>query len=406
MGGFRGSKQPNPPAMKITGATAAKQAPYTVDLKMWYNPFLWGRVGEPRYIRFKDCIMLGQTSPNLSTYNNSAIPISTGVISIGGGVGYEDDSKTVLTGFESDGITPTSAQATLENFIHMPGISSTNPVLLPTDGQVFSNIEYSFKPNQNALVGFNIITASCITEVAETKDAINIILGSDIALKTAELGDLVNSRNGNIFPDPIGAQQCLETALSALRVNMTNQGVAEFQATATLCLQKLKDDTSSALASMINLGCDPCKSKFVVDPKKQFTTKPIIVSVDLKERNSQPITTGLPSDIAKTIADKIKAYPTFGQVSRFEYDGYASFKANLTSDGSGTGSMMVSFNDNILCTNINSPPTHTLQQMDYQFVYVPFNAGVPSVGEGDQSDGKPRRDGDDQSNDTGSNGDG
>jgi hypothetical protein len=185
---------------------------------------------------------------------------------------------------------------------------------------------------------------------------------------------------------------------------MTNQGVAEFQATATSCLQKLKDDTSSALGSMINLGCDPCKSKFTIEPKKQFTTKPIVISVDLKERNSQPITTGIPDDIAKTIADKIKAYPTFGQVSKFEYDGYTSFKANLTSDSSGTGSMMVSFNDNILCTNINSPPTHTLQQMDYQFIYVPFNAEIPSVGDGDQSDGKPRRDGDDQSNDTGSEG--
>lgn len=367
-----------PTDANITNQTSIKQVPYTLDLRMYYNPLSWGRSGSPKFIQFKNCIMLKPPVLDLTIYDNSTTPIETGVIILGGGLGYEDNGTTVLTGFGSDGITPISSQATLENFIHMPNASSVTPIFLPSDGYQFQDITYTFKPNLAFLQSKDIITLGCMPDFALTKNFINTVYAGDVSLKTKLLGDLLNSKD---FPDTNAAQDCLSTALSALRSNLTVQGVAQFQATTTICLDTLKGNTNNALSSLIGLGFDPCKSTFELSPKIQFTTKPIKVTVDLKERNGLPITTGINSDTATDISNKLKAHNTFGKVSRFAYDGYHSFVADLTSDIPGNGNIMISFDNNTLCTNVNDPPSHTLQNIDYQFVYAPAT-----------SDGKPRRD--------------
>jgi hypothetical protein len=56
----------------------------------------------------------------------------------------------------------------------------------------------------------------------------------------------------------------------------------------------------------------------------------------------------------------------------------------------------VAFNNNILCTNNlptdGSSPTHTLQSVDYQFIYAPSGSTlpIPATGEGDTK-GQPQR---------------
>jgi hypothetical protein len=61
---------------------------------------------------------------------------------------------------------------------------------------------------------------------------------------------------------------------------------------------------------------------------------------------------------------------------------------------------MVSFDNNILCTNTfptdGSNPTHTLQSQNYEFIYTPSST-LP--GEEDTSLGVPRRDTGDVSRD-------
>ena len=368
--------------------TPAKQAAYTVDLKLFYNPINWGRVGTARYVRFNNCIMSAPPSISLQEGDLSSIPITNAVISLVGGIGYEDNGTTVLTGFGPDGVSPLTIQATLENFIHTPAIIADNPTVSAADGYTFSNVEYTFKPNQPILLGKTLITAGCLPDVANAKNFINIALAGDVALKTGELNLLVNSSG---FPDPAAAQQCLNTALSALRSNLTNAGVAQFQATATICLQKLKDDANSALKQLVGIGVDPCKSTFTINPAVQFTSAPIEIKVDLNEANGLSLTTGINADIGANLASRIKAYPTFGNASTFAYDGYQSFMAKITSDVPGTGETMISFDNNMLCKNTTTAPLeHTLQTLSYQFIYAP--AVVPTA-DGDQSDGsKPIRD--------------
>jgi hypothetical protein len=157
---------------------------------------------------------------------------------------------------------------------------------------------------------------------------------------------------------------------------------------------------------MVGIGFDPCKSNFTLTPPVQFTSKPIKITVNINERNGHPITSNLSLPVSTDIAARIKSHSTFGEVTGFNYDGYQIFTADITSKTPGKGKLMISFDDNIFCTNtfpenIDTPATHTLQSLDYQFVYSPAGVISPSVfsSEGDTT-GQPRRDEGDMSRDS------
>lgn len=368
-----------------SASTDPKQAAYTIDLRVFYNPTAWGRSDLPRFIQFKDCIVLSVPTTHLSIFDNTTVTHKTGVLSIAGGIGYEDDGTTALIPFATDGVTPNpGTAATLNNFLHKADENTVSPVLLPTDGYTFSNMTYTFKPNLAVLVQKNLVTLGCDPDFALSKTFVNNVVFGNIALQSLSLNNLV-------FPDLAGAQACLTAALNGLRANLTIQGVALFQATTNVCLKKLQDDTKSTLGSVIGIGFNPCNSTLSLDPATQFTTKPITVTVNLNENNGLSLTAGIPADIGKSLADQITPYATFGNISNFSFDGYQAFTAQITSNDPGHGQIMVAFQNQILCKNFlptdGSSPNHILQTLDYQFVYT---QGVPGTAEGD-TDGKPSR---------------
>jgi len=383
-----------PTDVTYTATTTAKQAAYVVDLRVYYNPANWSRTmptdGLARWVKFKNCIVLKEPTRNLVGYDNNTSPINNGVLKLAGGLGFEDDGTTILNGYAADGITLTSDQATINNFLHMKQVVSISPTPLPTDGYMFNDIEYTFRPNREVLLSKDLITLGCIPDLAEARAFVSNVVTGDAGLKLALLGDALKEENG--FPNPNKAQECLSTAISGLRSNFTIEGVAQFQATAIICLEKLRDDTNKALGTMVGLGFDPCKSTFTLEPKIQFTSKPILVNVDIKERNGYPITSNLVPEVSTNIAARIKSYSTFGNITNFIYDGYQSFTAEITSKIPGNGTLMISFDDNIFCTddmpsNIDLPATHTLQEVAYQFIYAPSAITT----DGDSTD-QPRRD--------------
>lgn len=381
-----------PTDASYSATTAPSQAAYTIDLRLFYNPLSWGRTGTARYIRFTDCIVLAAPTQDLKTYNNGDFIVSNGVFYLVGGSGYEDDSTTVLTGFASDGVTPISDQATLENFVHKAGQFSLIPSLSPTDGYTFSNMQYTFKPNLSVLLQKNLVTLGCQPDVMFNRAFVNNVVFANLAAQTANLQALP-------LPDPAGAQQCLLAAVSTLRSNMTTSGVADFQATANVCLSNLENDTKNSLTGLIGIGFNPCQSNFTLSPETQFTTQKITVTVNLNENNGVPITTGIPTDVAARLADQITAYQNFGKISRFSYDGYQAFTAEISSTDTGSGTIMVAFQNQILCTNTlptdGSTPTHTLQEKTYNFVFAPSVPGVlPPTGEGDTTGAPARNAGD------------
>lgn len=379
-----------PTDANYSATTEPTQAAYTVNLRFFYNPAQWGRTGVARYVKINNCIVLKAPTADLQNYQNQNVSVPSGVIYLAGGLGYEDDGTTVLTGFADDGITPISAQATLNNFLHRPALNYPNTIIYTP--AIDLNMEYTFQPNLPVLLQKNLVTLGCMPDVALNRTFVNTVLAGNIGLNIVLVNDLINGRNGNVFPNPAAAQECLSNALSALRSNLTEAGAAQFQATATACLNKLQDDTNNALSNIIGIGVNPCSSVFTVDTNSQFTTLPITISVTLNENSGTNVAVGLPNTVASTVASQLKAYPTFGKASDFSYDGYGTFTSEITSDTAGSGQVMVSFNNNMLCKNDTSvsPPVHTLQTIDYSFIFTALPA-----------QGKPRRDPGDVSGDIG-----
>jgi hypothetical protein len=406
-----------PTDAQYSATTSPQQAAYTMDLRLYYNPTQWGdpskgkfRTGPSQFIRFKDCIVLAAPTTNLVTYNNGNTIIPSGVLFLAGGKGYLDDNSTVLTGFAADGVTSIPDQATLENFIHFPPTVSATPNLQPTDGYTFFDMQYTFKPNLAVLLQKNLVTLGCEPQIALSRAFVNNVMFAGIAAQTFDLQGIVNGTssalNGRKFPDPNGAVQCLQTAVSNLAANMTVEGVAEFQAATDLCFAELTADTKAAIEATIGTGFNPCESKFTIEPSSQFTTQSIHVSVSLNENNGLPITTGIPTDIAANLARNIKATPTFGTITQFSYDGYQAYTAEITSDVPGSGQLMIAFQNQTFCTNTlpadGTAPSHTLQLVDYSFVYTPsVTDNIPLTGEGDTTGTQPRRDPTDTSRDNG-----
>lgn len=397
-----------PTDAKYDAATPPGQSAYTVDLRLLYNPAAWGRPGKEQYIRFKDCIVLRIPSQELQIYNTDSVRYNSGVLSIAGGLGYLDDGATKLTGFAADGTTPIADQATLGNFLHQKSQFSSNPVLRPTDGYTFSDMTYTFKPNLPVLLQKNLVNMKCMPAIALNSGFLNNVMFSQISFQTAALSDQVNGRNGRTFPDPNAAQECLTVAIANLRSNMTVQGVADFQTTCLTCLGKLESDAKDAIFGLIGIGFNPCESSFSLTPTSQFTTQPIAITVNLNENNGIPITNGIPTDVAANVAKNIKATATLGTVSEFVYDGYQAFTANLTTKEPGHGEIIISFQNQVLCTNTlgsvdgTVPPVHALQNLNYDFVFSPHAPdNIPLTGEGDTTGTQPRRDEGDQLRDKG-----
>jgi hypothetical protein len=399
-----------------TATSDIRQAPYQLDLRIFYNPSQWGRTGTTRYVRFTNCIMQSVPTPNLVEADNSIQTENTGVIILVGGAGYEDDGTTILDGFAADGVTPIKTQANLGNFFHIAPSFETSTLFIPpniNDGITINDVEYTFRPNIAPLLQKGLVTVGCVPSISLNKAFINNVMSSNIGLMTAQLQALMsntgNNSNGqpNVFPDPNAAQECMTAALAALRTNMTAEGVATFQTTCNLCLSKLQDDTNSALNSMIGIGVAPCSSTFTATPSIQFTTLPVTVSVSINETNGIALTNNLPVAVSSDIASRLKLHTTFGDPGLFTYDGSQFFTAPITSTTPGNGQVMVSFDNQIFCTDTLSataPPTHTLQTQSYEFIYTPVSSSgtlpgsAGASGSGD-TDGKPRRDAGDVSRD-------
>jgi hypothetical protein len=405
-----------PTDSNYTANTPPNQAAYTIDLRLFYNPAAWGRTGAPRYIRLDNCIAQFAPTGNLKNYNNQNVPVNTGVFYLVGGSGYEDDNVTVLTGFAADGVTSISAQATLENFLHRPGEYVYNPVediLSPSDGYTFQDATYTFKPNLEVLFNKQIVTLGCEPSVALNRVFVNTVSFGNIAFQTLALNNLVGNNtggaggSGNVFPDPNAALNCLSDALTGLRLNLSPEGVAQFQTSTTLCLNQLQSDTNSALGTLVGIGFNPCQSTMVLNPIIQFTSQTITVTVNLNENNGLSLTNGLPVATGDDLASRITAYTTFGEITNFTFDGYQAFTAEISSSAPGSGQISVAFDNQILCTNTistdpNTPPVHSLQSLNYQFIYTPSGSITPGAptGTGDSEGAQPRRDVGDLSRDS------
>lgn len=422
-----------PPSFFPTDGTYSKDSnarysPYTVDIKIYYEPSKWNRVGADRYIIFKDCIVVVEPQLFIEMIDGTPYNFSKGVLKLEGGKGYEINGA-ILYGYSEDNLQ-INTQANLNNFIHLPERLALKSSLIPkneslpytvledTDGYFYnSNVEYTFKPNVEYLFSKQLITAGCFPDLALDREVVNQAYGADVPVLSSELNSIFN----NGFPNTFETQFEMENAIDTFRNDVSTDGVNTLSNALKASLDKLKNDTINSIDKLITSGISPCSSKVSLSDKIQFTSKDIKVNVILNEKNGIQIANGAPESVLLNIASKLKGYQTLGKLSKFTPKNDFSFEASLTSDEPGNGQISVSFDDEMLCTNnipqdLNIEPSINIQLLTYTFVDAGGSAGTNSnngsdgSGSGDSNigtiinqnitspQGQPRRDETDVSN--------
>lgn len=372
--------------------TQVDQAPYLVDLRFDYDPSDFGRQNTDtkgkRKVKLLNCIVQFAPNKNKVEWNNQISSVDNGILILTGGKAVEDDGVTSIKidGFDAD----------IASFIHISGYEGN----IPANSDVFyvngfGGIEYIFKINHEVLLQKTLITLGCVPSVAFDRNFINTAFAGSVATDAAALQGIINGSN---FPNIDQTVNCLNSALLALQSNISEQGVAEFQATTNICLNKLKDDTINSVNSLILLGFDPSKSTFTLEPNVQFTTKSILVTVKLNDSNGASLINNLPESIANNMKSKLKAIYDFGTLDDFTYNISGSFTADLKAKESGNGKMKMSFDGKTFITitipdSLEEDPSSIEKLIDYQFIYSPAISGaVVASNDVSDTDGIPRRD--------------
>ncbi|KKN72143.1 hypothetical protein LCGC14_0413550 [marine sediment metagenome] len=365
--------------------TPPTRSPYTVDMRMFIDPGVFHPTdtGGARFMRINDCIVVrkpyvGEITFNALTVFGITIPTfndTTGTFNLEGGQVFEDDGETPFEVEGTVGSLTVMTQASLNDFIFAEPTTVTPSV---DDGYRITDVEFVWKPNHPALAGHYLITVGCFPEVNLEKAALNAFItaeGTDAILdRLDDAPDGVLVPSIGILPNVIGAQQCVQTALDTLRTNITVETAAQFQATMETCLNDLKDQTTAVFCDAFISAVSQFKSTFSIDTDVQFTTRPIIIAVILRDAGGTNIATNIPEECLDGILDKLHVLATFGEAARFTYDREnIRFLSELTSNVSGGGELTIIFDGNIFSTfnestDFDVPSSITEDMLTYTFV--------------------------------------
>lgn len=368
-----------------------RRAPYTVDLTLTVNPTDFGHTdgyGE-RVFQIKNCIVVRKPYRGVYQFDNELFDTpSTGTLNVEGGLVFEMDGTTPVL---IDG-----EQATLNEFINIADAIGT--ALPATDDSItIDNVRFVWKPNAPALAGYQLTTVGCIPEVNVEKAVQNAIL-------TAEGLDPVIDRlpptpagialpsTGTFLPNIDGATQCITNALNLFRTDVSAVKAAEFQATIETCLGDLRNQTLSTLCAALISGVSQFKSTISLDTDVQFATRPIQVSVTLKDPTGSNLGLGIPQSCGDQMASLLSGQVDFGEISSFSYNATSSlFLANLTAKEAGSGLLTISFDDKVLSLVVpgtvgGSASIISENEISYEFVDAtvepPVRRDVSDVAQG------------------------
>lgn len=361
-------------SVELDGYASPSSFPYWVDLKLQVNPTQFG-ISDTEGLREFQIKQCGVTRKPYRGLLNQANQIDATSLIYGASLNLEGGLV-----YESDGETPfmlaDGYQATLNTFIHLAD-SLTSAVPSSDDGILFENVEYTFNPNYGALMGYGLITASCMPNVAAERAVLNATL---VAEDVRAVVDKLSPREPGVavastgfLPNVSGTYTCCIDALDTFRKNVNSTTAAELQASLLVCLTDLKDQTSSLYCEALIAAVSQFQSTFTIIPTDQFTSRSIVVSVFLKDAGGNLLTTNCPADCATQIEEKLKGEATLGTISGFKYDGSSLFVAELTSEESGDGTLTVSFDGNVFSTVVtrvdNSNPSEIITNTGaYTFV--------------------------------------
>lgn len=338
--------------------TNPSKAPYLLDITMFnYDPkkFIPSDVAGARTFKLTDLIVVKK--PYIGVFNkDNVLDLSInadGTLALAGGKVF-----TVVDGVEEPYMV-NGTQATIETFMHEPALYGDFPTI--NDGYIVNDIEFNLRYNYEALIDYQLITAGCDPTISAEAGVINAKF--DMASVFDKIGDL---------PDPNAAQACILAAQEKLNAEITEATLAEYQATVEACLGKFADDTLAAMCRALKAGVSPYNTRAVLDTDIQFITRPITVSIEMKDANDTVISSNIPEEIANNCLT-ITGNATFGELGEFIYDGYSKYVAELRSPIPGKGVLTIDIEGETLKTVINSDDVDAksaieIVSWDYMFV--------------------------------------
>lgn len=348
-----------------------RRVPYILDLRMLVNPAVFGHVdpiGTERFFRINNIVVIRKPTFALTEFDNSTSNEPNGVLRLEGGEVFEDDNTTP---FLING-----EQATLNDFIHFDSKDVVPPIVI-NDGYEFSDVEYTLRINHPALIDDSIITIGCDPTIQVETTILNA--NNDILSILQKIGDV---------PDIQATLDCLNGSLAKLRTDVTVENAQTAQEEMQQCLEDLRADTLELYENAVTEGADQFKTVVEIDPDVQFISLSIEVKVTLNDIGGTTITFNMPESVQNSIASKIEATPTLGEISNFVFDGYDSFVADLTSEVAGIGELTISFDGAVLSDLLNIDNDDISTEVQERVVSYRF-VGRPSAGDADPV---PRRD--------------
>lgn len=326
-----------PEPLEFASTVSASSAPYTADLTVSLDPRTYGISDDKGFRPFfiKGCIVVREPYIGVMDQDNNINPTNQGgTLNVEGGLVFEADKTTAYR------INGKGSQLTLNNFIHKtPMLVATSDALPATDDSTQINLSFNWKPNAPALAGYTLVTVGCIPAVSIEKAVQNAIMNSE------GVEPAIVKLNGKVAPDINGAQTCTTNALNKFRGNVNVAAAGVLSAELQGCLNALKNETTSIVCTAITAAVSAFKSTITLDTDVQFTTRPIIASVVLKDPTGTTLSSNIPDACVSPVVDVLKGHVTLGSITDFTYDKVnANFHATITSKESGDGELTVSFN--------------------------------------------------------------
>lgn len=349
-----------PAGAAYTDTTAYRGTPYYINFEVLYDPTVYGRPAGTRTIKIKNCIVQAPPTAGVFDYSDTLVAPFNGTLNLIGGVITESDDTPIID-------PATNNPYTIRAFFHQP---INNYGLIPdiNDPVVYSNVSYTFTINHPVLLSHSLITLGCVPSVASERDYLSATLGEQFNANGARLAGIAA-----LLPDMATGQQCVIDAITVYRSKVSVASTEQFRATTLACLNGLRASAVDALVETVSAGYDPYRSDFTVDPEIQFTTATITVTVSLMEASGVLMTSNLPADVGATLAGKLTATNSFGEVGVFSYDGSQYFTAEISSEVAGNGAIKIAYENRVIgelnnSTDLDQTPSLSLKERSFTFV--------------------------------------
>jgi hypothetical protein len=296
-----------------------------------------------------------------------------------------ETGQTVTVNFEN--------QLTLNNFVHEDDLISDDLPIVD-DGYVFEEIEFVWKPQHSALAGFNLITVGCFPGLSVEKAVQNAAIFAEgiepVLDRVPNLAGLADALAG-----PGGALECSQNAINKFREGINLETAETFRNEILGCMNDLNDEVIETFCQAFADGISTLKSEFSIDNDVQFVTRPINVTVTLKDGGGTNIGAGLPAECLDDLLgdgyqpSNLVGTVTFGEITEFEYDqDNSQFTAQINSDIPGAGVITVAYNDQpfnelIPGVDLDNPSSISERSLSYEFI-----ADAPDIAGDEQRRGR------------------